>query len=247
MPTALRRSRGARYLPLFPEWSGARPVGWFMIENLLEARRDCGLPANDRGPDEDVNIYLAHLLAARLRAESADEGPALPAATPPLDVPDGGERARAACYLRAGEARLIALGLFGRPDLRSRRSAPWGWDEESARRRALADGAQCYLLASRLLARRGERAAAAIAAKLAARFADYVRVLEALARGRFGLGARLSLAALRELAPGPAAGAAMDQMLDRLLELRRRPTAAAAAAVRAAATHAGVDPSRLAL
>jgi len=201
LPRAAARPRPVRYAPLFPDWTGPQPVEMFMLEELLEARRESAFPTNARGPDEDVNIYVAHLLAAHLfRPAHPDvKSGAEPLRFPP-DLP---RRERAEWYRRNGDHRLIGLGLYGRGELRRRRAVPFGASAEEARERDVADGQACYALAASLWrdGHAGAEGIGPVLRKLSLAFADYVGVLDCLARGRFGLGARLSAAALRELAP----------------------------------------------
>ncbi len=231
-----RRARPLRYAPLFPDWSGPRPVAFFLLEQLLETRRAGDFPTNSHGPDEEVNVYLAHLLTRHL-SEPIGAG-----AGPVTRLPAGGRRDDAERWRRGGDHRLLALGLYGWGDLARRRRIPWGLGEQESRRRDLADGRTCYELA----ARAAPKPLAPVLRQLARRFEDYVRGLQVLAVDRLGLGARLSPAALRDLATAsPAiasltAGPAMDAYLDRLLEHRRAPSAATRAALDAAARRAGI-------
>ncbi len=39
-----------RYLALFPDWEGRRPVGWYFAEQFLEARAASGSPPTRPGP-----------------------------------------------------------------------------------------------------------------------------------------------------------------------------------------------------
>lgn len=257
-----RRWRGGlRYQPLLPAWGGPRPVLGHLLEQLLEARSESGFPTNSRGPDEDVNVYLAHLLAEHLAAPAPAGVQA--GAEPLWQPPAGHAGARPARgvllehYRRNGDHRLLALGLYGRGDLLRRRGVPFGFCAEEARARDLAAGRACYEMAAALRARLAGRAGrardagdgdgvAVVLAKLARNFTGYVRVLETLARGRWGLGARLSLAALRELAPAPPPAAELDAFLDALSAWRRAPSAAGAANAAAAARRAGIawEPPR---
>jgi hypothetical protein len=206
-----------------------------MTEELLAARRESQFPTNAGGPDEDVNVYLAHLLTSHLRLDATD--PAL------AGRPANSRHATSEAWRREGDRRLLALGLYGHGDPGRRRRVPLGWSEDEARRRDLADGRTSYELA----AARAPRALAPVLRKLALGFAGYVHVLEVLARSRFGLGARLSAAALRELTATtepPAArrpsGEDIDTYLDCLLEHGRAPSAATQAALAAAARRAGI-------
>ncbi len=58
-----------RFQPLFTGTAPSEPVGFFMLENLLTARAGSRFPTNGAGPDEDVNVYLAHLLGRILQGK----------------------------------------------------------------------------------------------------------------------------------------------------------------------------------
>lgn len=236
-------------------------LGFFLVENLLEARRGSWLPTNGAGPDEDVNIYLA------LRLRELAEGrvdPRVVAGLAPL-VPGPGpglcRAARADWYRANADHRLLCLGLFHRGENRRRRDVPWGWSAHGARERDLAVAAACYGAAASLLDRGpgGGGAAAAVLAKLAWRCDDYVHVVGALAVRRLGLGARLDDARLSALLPPPAAADgqavtqllasapadAVDVVLDLVLEYRRTGEAGLRARIEGLAPLAGLDAGRL--
>lgn len=200
-----RRPAETRYRGLFPDWTGARPVRWFFAEELLEARRGSAFPTNAAGPDEDVNIYLIHLLAGFL--EGRTDPRVLPGAWPLLLPPDAAwpHRAQAEHYRVNGDHRLLMLGLMDRGDGLRRRREPWGVDPARVRERDLAAGAACYRLAANLAA--GCRATPPglrdVLRRLGDGFEDYVHVLTALATRRLGLGARLSDGDLARLLVAP--------------------------------------------
>ena len=217
MPNALSTPRAPCYLSLFPDWAGARPLPFFLMENLLEARAGSCLPTNLAGPDEDVNVYLTGLLGRLLgKADpsllSRHGGPVL---NPPSKARS--RRERAEIYRRNGEHRLLMLGLFNRGDDQGR-------GDGASRSRDRDVGAHCFHAAACLLeGRPGENTAlTAIWRKLADRFEEYVQVLSVLATDRWGLGARLSDRDLGALLPPEAdAPATMDLLLDLLLEVRQ--------------------------
>jgi len=246
-----------RYVPVFPAWTGPRPLYFFMIENLLEARARSSFPTGSRGPDEDVNVYLAHLLTELAAGKPGREAPGGVSClgNDCLKGPSG-RRPAAERYRRGGDARLLGVGLFGRGDLERRRRVPFGWDEESARQRDLTDGRTCYRNAVTLLERgSGSRSGLVpVLTRLADHFDGYVHVLEVLARDRFDLGARLSDAALWDLVSPPTGEpnledpvdtATMDSLLDLLLEYRRSPTPANRQLLAETARQHGIDPERI--
>jgi hypothetical protein len=261
MTVACRPAAETRFRGIFPDWSGARPVGWFFAEEMLEARHASRFPTNAEGPDEDVNVYLVHLLAGLARG--AADPRVRPGADPLLLPPDPAlpRRERAAFYRVNGDHRLLWLGLMDRGDGLRRRRVPLYVGPGEARDRDLAAGMACYAMAANLLEGRREAPAGLVAVlrKLAENFEDYVHVLGVLATRRWGLGARLDDSALAGLLrggdpaetavrnrPDPAAPT-MDDLLDMLAAWRRQPDPDGEAAVRAAAAALGVDPAGLGL
>jgi hypothetical protein len=234
---------------------------FFLAENLLEARRGSWLPTNGAGYDEDVNIYLIMLLDG-LATGSADAR-VVPGLATLADGPDPRlpRAARAAWYRANGDSRLLGLGLFAQGDLLRRRTTPWGWSPDGARKRDLAVAAACYEAAARLLDRgptRGD-ALVAVLGKLAERCEDYAQVLGVLAVRRLGLGARLSAADLTGLVGTRAEADAQqvsallasapcdanDVVLDLVLEYKRRPEPGLRRRIEQLARMAGMDSSRL--
>ncbi|MFO7607644.1 MAG: hypothetical protein R6X35_00415 [Candidatus Krumholzibacteriia bacterium] len=201
MITVRRRPAEPRFRGLFPDWRGPHPVRWFFAEELLEARRESAFPTNAAGGDEDVNIYLIHLLAGFL--SGATDPRVQPGEWPVLLPPDPelAPLARAAHYRVNGDHRLLMLGLMDRGDGLRRRAVPWGVAPHEVRERDLATGAACYRLAADLVAgcRTAPPGLAALLRRLEDSFADYVHVLGVLATRRLGLGARLDDAQLARL------------------------------------------------
>lgn len=271
MPTTLRRSLSLRYRTLFPARDGWRPLLFFMLENLLEARAQSSYPTSLRWPDEDVNIYLAHLLAKHVTSPT-------PAAiqagnTPLLEPPACEEQSRWSQrehYRLNGDHRLLCLGLYGRGDLLRRRQPQFGSSPAATWQRDLVAGENCYHCALALAERErpGRPGLVTVLGKLVEGFADYVGVLQAVARYRLGLGARLSHAALRELVADtgwdgnattesneaktrteplmkPHDPAAMDALLDLLTAYRRRPSQKRWRELARAARGLGLAPAQL--
>lgn len=240
MPRTLCPVSSPRYRPLFPDWKKPQPIGFFFLENLLEARRASTFPTNTEGPDEDVNVYLAALLTALFR-DTYD--PRIVSNCGPLWNPPPkslGHRSQAEWYRVNGDQRLTYLGLFDRGDGLRRSINVFGLNRTQTWEQDLETGRSCYELAANLLDNRktGNPALVAVMRKLARNFDQYVHVLSTLATRRLGLGARLSDAQLHHmLRPDPSAppnsargdfekklpAAAMDDLLDGLLRYRRRP------------------------
>jgi hypothetical protein len=260
MPKTLAPCSTPRYQALFPDWHGPRPLEYFLIENLLEARRQSGFPTNAAGPDEDVNIYLAQLLTRALTGRLDER--VVPGVDPLLLPPnlDHGARSRAHWYRANGDHRLLHLGIFNRGDGLRRRRTPWGLSHGQARRRDFGVGSNCYLLAGNLLEKCGETTAGltCVVQKLAEHFADYVHVLTVLATRRLGLGAILQdkdlsllmaptghsgpVPTLDQTSPSQRADTdRMDELLDLILEYRNRPVVENRRRLAAAAKQLGVD------
>jgi len=205
MPNSGLKTETPAYIEIFPGWSGRRPWGYFLMEQLLEARRKSMFPTNGAGPDEDVNIYLCHLLAGFLKGHHDERiqwgsGPVL---FPPAK--NRGRRDRAQWYRVNADHRLLYLGLMNRGDGLGRHPVHFGRTAPETRRRDLSCGRTCYGVAANLLEGRSCAIAqlAPVLRKLETHFDDYVHVLGVLATRRFGLGAVLSdidLAGLLDLA-----------------------------------------------
>ncbi|MFH1842407.1 MAG: hypothetical protein ABIF77_04315 [bacterium] len=245
-----------RFRTLFPAWRGSQPVYLFMLENLLEARRQSSFPTNLVLPDEDVNVYLAHLLTEHLTRPIPAEVQA--GSTPlllPLTQANRSRWLQYEIYRRNGDHRLLCLGLYGRGDLKRRRFPWYGLDAKQTEQQDLVDGAACYTCARALVRRPNDSLAgvAEVLQKLAAKFPEYVEILQILARFRFDLGSRLSEAALDDLVAEPATSSreessdhsGMDQVLDCLSDYRREPSAGKREELLQLASRYGIDPDLL--
>jgi len=201
MTVAQRPSTEIRYRSLYPAWEGARPVGWFFAEQLLEARAESDFPTNSRGSDEDVNVYLAHLLGTW--AIGTPEPAVTSGATPLLLPPDRSTspRRQAEYYRQQADHRILSLGLFDRGDLVRRRRLGWRMTASETHERDLQAAVCSYTLAANLTEGRSGANAGLIMVwrKLAGDLPGYVHVLQTLARRRLGLGAQLSSGDLQGL------------------------------------------------
>jgi len=209
--SALRRPAAReplRYRGLYPAWEGSRPVSWYFTEQLLEARASSDFPTSAAGWDEDVNVYLAGLLAGWVAGVAA--GGVVAGRDPLLQPPDTAwpAAARAQWYRRQADHRLLALGLFDRGDLVRRRTRGWRMTAAETRRRDRAVALWGYRLAAALADGRAGDVPALVAVwrKLARHLDGYVHVLQTLSRQRLGLGARLDDGALTRLLREVAAG-----------------------------------------
>jgi len=246
-----------RYGKPFGATSRQQPLSFFLLENLLTARANSMFPTNGAGPDEDVNVYLAHLLTRFL---TGDDDQRVGFAGSPLLTPPpkaASMRARAEFYRANADNRLLYLGLFGWGDGRRRRQALYNMSDAETHTRDLATGQSCYALAASHLRIRNasDRALAAIWEKLAAYFTDYVHVLGVVATRQLGLGAKLADNDLSRLVPpdkttsahtvadllqAPPPVAAMDLLLDLWLEQQENPDPVTATRLQAMADQFGV-------
>jgi len=201
MPKTMCKVGSPRYRGLFPDWSGPRPWNYFLMEQLLEARRESMFPTNGAGPDEDVNVFLSHLLSEFLKGhhDTRVQWGADPLLTPPAK--ELGRRSRANWYRVNADHRLLYLGLMDRGDNLRRRRVHFGMTEEETRNRDLVIGRSCYGMAADLLEGRScaNSGLAPVLRKLETNFEDYIHVMGVLATRKFGLGAVLSDNDLEEL------------------------------------------------
>jgi len=262
MPKAMFKTSSPQYLSLFPDWNGPRPLPFFMLENLLEARRQSTFPTNLAGPDEDVNIYLADLLTKFLNGQHSSD---VEFGAHPLLCPaqqNLSRRQQAAYYRNNADHRLLMLGLFDRGDHLRKRSLLFGMNRQEAHLRDCGVGKECYQLAVNLLENRRLVSSGRIDVwrKLAENFDLYVQVLSTMAVSRLGLGATLSSECLNLMMTGPAPEEAicasdeesnMDRLLDLLLEFRQSPKGDKRQKKRAEvidlALHLNLDPQKLLL
>lgn len=247
-----------RYSTLFETAKPAQPFGFFLLENLLTARAGSMFPTNGAGPDEDVNIYLNHLLGRFLRGEcdpavqfgsGALFNPPAKTATP---------RQRSEYYRVNADHRLLHLGLFGRGDGLRRRSTLHGLSTAETHSRDMAAGQACYeAAANHWRGRHGSNPALIdLMEKLARNFEDYVHVLGALATRQLGLGAQVTDDDLARLLPpdttattrtvtdlldAPPPPEAVDALLDLWLSHGKNPGPATAARLRDMAKRLGVE------
>jgi len=259
MTSRIGTTDSVRQRPLIVVAGPAQP-GFFLAEAWLTARSGSWFPTNGAGPDEDVNAYVAHLLARFARRDAkADPGPDWPLDGAP--TADRSRRLRAHAYRHHADRLLLHCGLFPAGDGRRRRAVPWGFTPEEARARDLADLRTCYAAAAALLRYPADAGLRTVLEKLAAHAEDYVGALQVLATRHLGLGARLQedqLAALvqSEEPPAPAAqvaavletapdAACLDVVLDLVLEHRRSPDPELRRRIVNLAGALDLDPARL--
>jgi hypothetical protein len=194
MPLIAETTVKPRFRGLFPDWTGFRPLHFFFTENLLEARRASMFPTNGAGPDEDVNVYLSHLLTSFI---TGHHDPRITLGAGGLHHPPGknlGRRQQADWYRVNGDHRLLYLGLMNRGDGLRRRDVPYGFEASESRDRDIQAGRACFGLAANLLEGRGGAPGGLVSVwrKLEENYEDYVHVLGVLAVRHLGMGANLN-------------------------------------------------------
>lgn len=216
----------------------------FMMTSVLKSRTETGLESNVHYYDEDVNVYLAGLLAAYL-------DPAYTEWSAPLIsrfdtdvatmVRGSGERQKYWIYKVNADHLMVTLGIFEPP---SEGPAPFSAASLPAKQRAFVGrGGTYYELAAsygRALARR-PTASVEVLEKLSRGFEAYVTILNYLRSHYFNLIDRLGhrgMETIRQVIDEEARSAEVKERVDRLLDLysewRRTGDPALAPAIRQA-------------
>ncbi len=197
----------------------------FLMRSLLGAREEAGIPSNEWGFDEDVNVYLVGLLGRFFSSGYHEEAARYHFATD-LDLAEElartrDDRHRYRVYRTNADHLLLAIGLLRnvaprRPHLPALERAP----EDFVGR-----GETYYELASSSLRRLQRRSSGTEVAltKLASHFADYASILGRLRTSYFHLTARLSEGQLFHLLHDPVAAesgpaASVTEGYDRFLD-----------------------------
>jgi hypothetical protein len=167
--------------------SGVQTSYFFMLNCLLHSRISIGIESNSVFYDEDVNVYLAHLLNAHIDPRYLQRVSQYIAYTDAdLAASLDGERdirRRYEAYKANGDFLLMAISVFGLYD-EPRHSRPFAL--RTAKRVYVARAATYYSLAASYASKlaRGESSVGATLAKLAQGIDDYVRILSYM-RGQY--------------------------------------------------------------
>ena len=234
--------------------SNLNSVQEFLMRSLLGAREEAGIPSNEWGFDEDVNVYLVGLLGRFFSSAYHEEAARYQFATD-LDLAEAlaqttDDRHRYRVYRTNADHLLLAIGLLrnvvrSRPHLAAFERAP----EEFIGR-----GETYYGLASSSLRRLQRRSTGTEVAlsKLAARFTEYASILTRLRTSYFHLSARLSEGQLFHLMNDPLAGEnettmtvaeGYDRFLDAFSAWKQEPGASTLATLRECAGELkAIDP-----
>jgi hypothetical protein len=197
----------------------------FMMTSVLKSRTETGMESNTRCYDEDVNVYLAGLLAAPL-------DPAYVRWTAPLIsrfdtdvatmVRGRDEREKYRIYKVNADHLMLTLGIF-EPGRETAGPAAVGPDPRSYRVYAGRGGIYYEIAASygRGLARR-LTASTEVLEKLSRGFEEYVTILQYLRSHYFNLIDRLNhrgMEAIQAAIAAEARSADYMEKVDRLLDL----------------------------
>lgn len=159
------------------------PAYFYMIDNLLECRKESGFPSNRECYDEDVNVYLAGLLTSHIFSGNDSAAGSI---IVPYDIPlfeaardEIDPRRRFAIYRSNADDLLLRLGVYDNPAGRRPGSTPhmamkrdtWIGRGKSYYRMAWASAAETF---------RRPTALGDIMEKLSNRFESYAGILSSM-------------------------------------------------------------------
>lgn len=160
-----------------------RPVGhtyFFMMNNLLYSRIESGHPSNDEYFDEDVNVYLAGLLASLIDPNyHAITGKYIMR----YDIPlfemvksTDNSRTKYQIYKTNADFLLVSIGIFNNPNRMRSHAATW---MNMPRKTYIGRGMAYYNLARSycLETFRRNTALGAVLGKLSTGFEKYIRII----------------------------------------------------------------------
>ncbi len=160
-----------------------RPVGqtyFFMMNNLLYSRIESGHPSNDEFFDEDVNVYLAGLLASLIDPNyHAMTGKYIMRYDVPLfEMVESTDNSRTKyqIYKTNADFLLVSIGIFNNPNRMRPRAAAW---MNMPRKTYIGRGMAYYDLARSYCFEtyRRNTALAAVLGKLSTGFEKYIRII----------------------------------------------------------------------
>jgi hypothetical protein len=222
-----------RYNPVEPDGTvrGSEDRTGFMLRCLLATRTDIGLPSDDDGSEQDVNIYLARLLSAyadpRYCMRVGNYIAAHDSVVFEKVQHSPSKRFRYSVYRINADHLLMAIGVFANPRGRRPDSRPAVLrSDDSAhvgRAKTYYDFASTY---SQCVFGRTS-GVADVLGKLAAGFERYVRILATMRGEYLGFVGRLSegeIYHLERAAQHEGLEALRDEFLDRFSEWKRTGT-----------------------
>lgn len=215
-----------RTMPLHvPRKHSSEDAYFFMMNSLLHSRMEAGFPSNDVCFDEDVNVYLASLLAFHIFPRTGDDGArglisgdaslfeAAEAAVGPRD--------KYRMYRRSADSLLVSLGIFKNARLKRPDSVPHLAMSDAAH---IGRGKSYYAIARAYAAQvhRRNTAICDVLGKLSDNFERYLGVLSLMSGEHLNIFKQLSDGELFHLesAPRPAEKSAeLALRHDRFLDL----------------------------
>ena len=227
---------------------------FFVLDSLLRSRIDCGFESNTARYDEDVNVYLADLLANLIRSpgfDTASRRGSVDEFEQVRDVSDPRQKSRV--YRKNADRLLVSTGLFVDTPYVEREGRR---DFETSARDRIGRGKAYYRWAALFHERApaGSRVYAHILQLLSEDFERWVNVLFHMRGEYFHLYERIrerylvSLGAPPEPGSPPADAASVEGLRDGFLDAywswQQDPTAAARSRLQAAVEHlAQADPT----
>ena len=174
---------------------GPEQAYFFIMNSLLYSRMEAGFPSNDEGYDEDVNVYLAHLLSSliypgageRFSATLGSTDASLAEAAAAAD----GARGRYRLYRAHADRILVSLGVFKN----ARGTRPSSVPHLSLARNVFIGRGKAYYAIARGYAAQAYRKNTAVGdvlGKLSDRFERYLGVLSFMGGEHFNIFRRLT-------------------------------------------------------
>ncbi len=171
------------------------PAYFYMIDNLLECRKESDFPSNRKFFDEDVNVYLAGLLTSHIYSgRNAPTSETIMRYDIPLFEAMSGEidpRKRFTIYRANADDLLLRLGVFDNPDGRKPGSVS---HMDLTRDAWIGRGAAYYRLAWASAAETFRRPTAIgdVMEKLSSEFERYVGILASMRSSCLNIRPRIS-------------------------------------------------------
>jgi hypothetical protein len=215
-----------RYTPLHvARRPSSEDAYFFMMNSLLHSRMEAGFPSNDICFDEDVNVYLASLLASLIFPQGGDGGARgiLPGDASLFEAAEAaaGAREKYRMYRRSADRILVSLGIFKNARLKRPDSVPHFASPDAA---FIGRGKSYYAIARAYAAQvhRRNTAVGDVLGKLSDHFERYLGVLSLMGGEHLNIFKQLSDGELFHLESGPRPaekGAVLTLRYDRFLDL----------------------------
>ena len=221
------------YIPVGGDGSAAEPdsSSFFMIRALLSSRVDVGLPADGGVDEQNVNIYITHLLCSYIEPEYhmrvAKYLSAYDSTVFDRVRHSTSNRLKYTVYKSNADHLLLSIGVFQNATGRRPNALPaafhWGEEVHVGRGKTYYDFASTY--SQSVFGR--SNAVTDVLGKLSARFEDYVKILSHMRGEYLNFVERLSEGEVYHLQRGATSEGVRtlrDEFLDAYSEWRRTPT-----------------------